>query len=124
MKTENTKVRIKDIAVLAGVSEGTVDRVLHNRGEVSKKSKEAVEKVLKEINYSPNLLARSLASKKHYRFACFIPAYQPGEYWESGFYHLLWSKFLSKRISGCEIIAEFFAREFKNTDNYYQQKQR
>ncbi|HNX12560.1 MAG TPA: LacI family DNA-binding transcriptional regulator, partial [Paludibacteraceae bacterium] len=49
MKTENTKVRIKDIAVLAGVSEGTVDRVLHNRGEVSKKSKEAVEKVLKEI---------------------------------------------------------------------------
>ena len=61
MKTENTKVRIKDIAVLAGVSEGTVDRVLHNRGEVSKKSKEAVEKVLKEINYSPNLLARSLA---------------------------------------------------------------
>lgn len=83
MKTENTKVRIKDIAVLAGVSEGTVDRVLHNRGEVSKKSKEAVEKVLKEINYSPNLLARSLASKKHYRFACFIPAYQPGEYWES-----------------------------------------
>ena len=83
MKTENTKIRIKDIALLAGVSEGTVDRVLHNRGEVSAKSKEAVDKVLKEINYSPNLLARSLASKKHYRFACLIPAYQPGEYWES-----------------------------------------
>jgi len=68
MKTQNTKIRIKDIATLAGVSEGTVDRVLHNRGEVSEKSKAAVEKILEEINYSPNLLARSLASKKHYRF--------------------------------------------------------
>jgi len=39
MKTQNTKIRIKDIATLAGVSEGTVDRVLHNRGEVSEKVK-------------------------------------------------------------------------------------
>ena len=83
MITDKTKIRIKDIAQLAGVSEGTVDRVLHNRGEVSAKSKEAVEKVLQEINYSPNLLARSLASKKHYRFVYMIPEYQPNDYWES-----------------------------------------
>ena len=67
---------------MAGVSEGTVDRVLHNRGEVSVKSKDAVLKVLNEIQYSPNLLARSLASKKHYTFCCLIPAYQPGDYWQ------------------------------------------
>ena len=83
MKTENTGIRIKDIAKMSGVSAGTVDRVLHERGEVSKKSKEKVEKVLKEINYSPNLLARSLASKKAYRFVCLTPAYQSKEYWES-----------------------------------------
>lgn len=41
---KNDKIRIKDIAVMAGVSEGTVDRVLHNRGEVSQKSREAVKK--------------------------------------------------------------------------------
>ncbi len=76
------KPRIKDIAKMAGVSEGTVDRVLHNRGEVSAKSKEAVMKVLEEINYSPNLLARSLASKKHFNFICMIPEYQQGDYWE------------------------------------------
>ena len=68
MAENNQKLRIKDIAVLAGVSEGTVDRVLHNRGDVSAKSREAVTKVLDEMNYSPNLLARSLASKKQYRF--------------------------------------------------------
>lgn len=83
MKIENHKIRIKDIAIMAGVSEGTVDRVLHNRGEVSEKSRMAVEKVLDEINYSPNLLARSLASKKHFRFAYLIPEHQPKDYWES-----------------------------------------
>ena len=83
MKNSETKIRIKDIATLAGVSEGTVDRVLHNRGEVSQKSRDAVTKVLKEMNYSPNLFARSLASKKLYRFICLIPLYQSGDYWES-----------------------------------------
>ncbi|GAB1415254.1 substrate-binding domain-containing protein [Paludibacter sp.] len=79
---KNKKIRIKDIANLAGVSEGTVDRVLHNRGEVSEKSRKAVEKILKEIDYSPNILARSLSSKKIYRFICIIPSYKKGEYWE------------------------------------------
>lgn len=76
------KIRIKDIASLAGVSEGTVDRVLHNRGDVSPKSLEAVNKVLEEMNYTPNLFARSLASKKQYRFVSIIPEYLPEEYWE------------------------------------------
>jgi len=82
MTNNNQKLRIKDIAILAGVSEGTVDRVLHNRGDVSAKSREAVTKVLEEMNYSPNLLARSLASKKHYHFICLFPTFQQGEYWE------------------------------------------
>lgn len=80
---KNGKIRIKDIAAMAGVSEGTVDRVLHKRGEVSQKSREAVEKVLREIDYTPNILARSLASKKQYRFVCLIPSHQSGDYWHS-----------------------------------------
>lgn len=83
MEKAKGKIRIKDIARMAGVSAGTVDRVLHQRGIVSEKSRKAVNKVLEEINYSPNLLARSLASKKSYRFICLFPAYQKGEYWES-----------------------------------------
>lgn len=83
MEEKSQKIRIKDIAVLAGVSEGTVDRVLHNRGDVSEKSRKAVKKVLEEMHYTPNLFARSLASKKHYRFVCMIPTYQPEEYWET-----------------------------------------
>ena len=42
---EDQNYTIKDIAQMAGVSAGTVDRVLHNRGDVSQKSKEKVQKV-------------------------------------------------------------------------------
>ena len=43
---EDQNYTIKDIARMAGVSAGTVDRVLHNRGDVSSKSKAKVQKVL------------------------------------------------------------------------------
>jgi LacI family transcriptional regulator len=82
MKSLNPKIRIKDIANLAGVSEGTVDRVLHQRGDVSAKSLEAVNKVLEELEYSPNIYARSLASKKQYRFVCMFPEHQSSGYWQ------------------------------------------
>ncbi len=82
MSSDSPKLRIKDIAELAGVSEGTVDRVLHNRGDVSQKSHDAVNKVLDELNYSPNLLARSLASKKLYTFLYIIPEHKTSDYWE------------------------------------------
>ena len=52
------KTRIKDIARLAGVSIGTVDRVLHERGEVAEKTREKVKQILKETNYSPNVMAQ------------------------------------------------------------------
>ena len=82
MSDLNHKIRIKDIALLAGVSEGTVDRVIHQRGDVSAKSLQAVTKVLEEMNYTPNLFARSLASKKQYYFICLIPEHQFADYWE------------------------------------------
>ena len=83
MNEPSKKIRIKDIAKLAGVSEGTVDRVLHNRGEVSDKSKDAVNRVLDELNYTPNLLARTLASKKHFSFVALMPEHKANDYWES-----------------------------------------
>ena len=49
------KIRIKDIAQMAGVSVGTVDRILHNRGNVSESARIAVETVLKKVDYKPNI---------------------------------------------------------------------
>ena len=72
---------IKDIAQMAGVSAGTVDRVLHQRGEVSENSKKKVERILKEINYQPNVYAIGLAGKRKYHLGCFIPKYVTNDYW-------------------------------------------
>ena len=78
----NKNYRIKDIAELAGVSTGTVDRILHNRGKVSEAAWKKVEKVLEEIDYQPNLIARSLALKKTFTIFTVTPFYEEGEYWE------------------------------------------
>ena len=77
------KIKIKDIANKAGVSPGTVDRVLHNRGNVSEASRKKVEEVLKHINYMPNVYASALASKKTFSLLAVIPEYLPGDYWEN-----------------------------------------
>lgn len=76
------KIRIKDIAEKAGVSVGTVDRVLHDRPNVSKPAREKVEKALKEMNYQPNMYASALAYNKTYRFFLFIPKHEYEAYWE------------------------------------------
>jgi LacI family transcriptional regulator len=67
------KTRIKDIAKLAGVSIGTVDRVLHERGEVAEKTRTKVQQILKETNYSPNVMAQVLKSKKVYHLISLLP---------------------------------------------------
>ncbi|MDR1200198.1 MAG: LacI family DNA-binding transcriptional regulator [Tannerellaceae bacterium] len=77
----NKTYRIKDIAKLSGVSTGTVDRILHKRGKVSSEAQAKVEKVLREINYQPNLIARSLALKKNYKIITVTPLFAEGEYW-------------------------------------------
>ena len=76
------KVTINDIARLTGLSKGTVDRVLHNRGEVSKKSYEKVMTVIREKGYEPNLYASLLANKKHRVIAIVLPHPEPGSYWD------------------------------------------
>lgn len=51
---------LKQIAEAAGVSRGTVDRVLHGRGHVNPELEERVSRLLKEMGYQPNRLGRGL----------------------------------------------------------------
>ncbi|MGJ8745998.1 LacI family DNA-binding transcriptional regulator [Polaribacter sp.] len=75
------KYTIKNIAELAGVSKGTVDRVIHKRGKVSAKALEKVSAVLNEIDYKPNLLARSLKNTKDYHICVVLPDYKQDAFW-------------------------------------------
>ena len=78
----NEKIRIKDIAARAGVSVGTVDRVLHNRPNVSAPAREKVEKALSEMNYQPNMYASALAYNRSYTFYFIMPKHASEAYWE------------------------------------------
>ncbi|MBR3562885.1 MAG: LacI family DNA-binding transcriptional regulator [Bacteroidales bacterium] len=76
------KITIKDIARMTGLSKGTVDRVLHNREGVSRKSYSKVMKVIEELGYEPNIYASLLAQKKERIVLVLLPKYEPGEFWE------------------------------------------
>lgn len=75
------KYTIKDIAELAGVSKGTVDRVLHKRGKVSADAFEKVNAILSEINYEPNFIARNLKNNKIYTICVVVPDPEIDPYW-------------------------------------------
>ena len=55
---------IKEIAALAGVSRGTVDRVLNERGAVNPETAEKIRKIAKELDYKPNRAGLVLAAQK------------------------------------------------------------
>ena len=63
----------KQIAELAGVSRGTVDRVLNRRGEVSEDTKNKVLTIVKALNYKPNRAGKSLViSQKNIKIGCIM----------------------------------------------------
>ncbi|WP_226035494.1 LacI family DNA-binding transcriptional regulator [Aquibacillus saliphilus] len=65
--------KITDVAQKAGVSVTTVSRVLNNRGYISDATRDKVYKVMKEINYQPNELARSLFRRKSNTIGLIVP---------------------------------------------------
>ncbi len=75
------KIRISDIARTAGVSPGTVDRVIHNRGRVSPAARESVEKALAKLDYRPNIHISAISLRKKYRIVVTTPQFSAGEYW-------------------------------------------
>ncbi|MBX2804664.1 MAG: LacI family transcriptional regulator [Hyphomicrobiales bacterium] len=67
---------ISDIARLASVGVGTVSRVISGKGSVSEKTRTRVLEVMKELDYRPNGVARSLASRKSNSIGVMVPEFQ------------------------------------------------
>jgi LacI family transcriptional regulator len=55
---------IKDIAKIAGVSPGTISKIINNYGGISHDTKVKVMKIIEETGYQPTFSAKSLATKK------------------------------------------------------------
>ena len=64
---------VKEIAELAGVSIGTVDRVLHSRGRVSTETRTKIQAIVESSGFTPNPIARSLRRNKPYHFCAILP---------------------------------------------------
>lgn len=77
---------VTEIARRAGVSIGTVDRVLHNRGRVSPETKEKIQAIIESEGYQPNPLARHLKRNKGYKIGLLIPEVSK----ESGYWALMY----------------------------------
>lgn len=65
---------IRDVAKEAGVGIGTVSRFLNDSGYVSKETREKIELVMRELNYTPNELARNLYHKRTGIIAVIVPS--------------------------------------------------
>ena len=66
-------ITIKDVAKKANVSISTVSRVINKSKPVSEDIRERVEEVIKELNYEPNQIARSLVMKKTNLIGVIVP---------------------------------------------------
>ena len=119
MKKNNTPIKIKDIAKIADVSVGTVDRVLHNRSDVSDKTRKKVLKIIDELGYKTNIIAKMLASKQQIVFSILIP--------EEDEYSSYWQKPLSGIERAEEELATFGIKirkyffNFSDTNSFKEQ---
>jgi len=66
---------IREIAAAAGVSRGTVDRVVNNRGKVRPEIAERVRRCMDELGYTPNKAGKALVARKNpIKIGCFLPS--------------------------------------------------
>lgn len=85
-------MNIREIAQRAGVSSATVSRVLNDSGYVKNETREKVMEVVKQYNYVPNDIARSLSIQDSFSIGVIIPDIE--------------NEFFSKVISGINVVAE------------------
>jgi LacI family transcriptional regulator len=85
-------VNIQDVATKAGVSIATVSRIINNLPGYSEKTRLRVEKVIEELGYSPNAMARGLVNKKTDVIGVLLPC--------------VTSRFSNELLRGIERIAQ------------------
>ncbi len=66
-----SRAKLEDVAKTAGVSTATVSRALNKGTSVKRETRELIERVVEELNYTPSASARSLAGRRSYTIALF-----------------------------------------------------
>ncbi len=76
------KSTIHDVARLAGVSPGTVSRVIHNRPYIKQETKQRVLEAIEKLDYRPHAVASRLGSGKTHVIGLLAPDFQEPYYVE------------------------------------------
>ena len=95
---ENKTLTIADIADTLGVSKTTVSRAISGKGRIGSETRERVLKYIDAHNYTPIVIAKSLAQNKTYNLAVVMP----------GDYELIDLPFFQNCIMGIQEIASSF----------------
>ena len=102
----NKKVTIKDIAAECGVSIGTVDRILHNRGRFSAETAARVQAAVEKLGYTPKHTSENFFQKPTFRIGVNYP-YEttPGLFWNDANEGIIQGE-TALRSMGIEIIRD------------------
>ena len=72
MVVESLRPTLEEVGAAAGVSRATVSRVINRSPKVSPEAREAVERAIAKLGYTPNRAARSLVTKRTDVVALFV----------------------------------------------------
>lgn len=89
------KITIADIAKKAKVSKMTVSRVLSGKGPVKQETHDRIKKIIDEMGYQPNWMARSLASNRSMILGVIIPKIE----------HMFLDNYIAQILSGVTDVA-------------------
>ncbi len=114
-----SKITINGIAKIAKVSKGTVSRVLNNERGVGEKTRERILKLIKDLNYKPSAIARSLVSLRTNNIGIVLPSD-----FGAGISQAFWPSILSSitraaaELNMCVLVTTFNADEEAVEDSY------
>lgn len=80
---------LEDVAKAAGVSKSTVSRCINDSPSISQKTKDMVMTIVKELNYVPNAMAKSLSSNNSYNITILIDDDDPQSFQNPFFYEVM-----------------------------------
>ena len=99
---------ITEIAQKAGVSIGTVDRVIHKRGKVAPETEKKINDVIAQFGYQPNPIARQLKLNRNFVIGVLLPKLNTEcGYWEQCYEGIKQAERELKPFSICVALKEF-----------------
>lgn len=117
----NSKVTIKDIAYLSGVSISTVSRVVSGKKNVNEITRKKVQDVIKKTGYEPNYTARALATKNTNTIAVVLDR-SPKQSFRNSFYiEALEAISYELNLHGKDMLLVFSSNNIKKEDNKVKQ---